>query len=63
MKISELKCWPGYKRVKNRPAGSPGSCTKAEGYDPAASNRSAAILDVDNPLSPVGSVPKNQRKK
>ena len=63
MKISELKCWPGYKRVKGRKAGTPGSCAKAEGYEPAASNRSAATLGVDNPLSPVGSISKSQIKK
>ena len=56
MKISELKCWPGYKRVK-------GSCTKAEGYDPAASNRSAATLGLDNPLSPIGSISNPQSKR
>lgn len=27
-KLDELKCWPGYKRVKGKPAGSPGSCRK-----------------------------------
>ena len=63
MKISELKCWPGYKRVKGRKAGTPGSCTKAEGYDPAASNRSAATLGLDNPLSPIGSISNPQSKK
>lgn len=63
MKISELKCWPGYKRVKGRKAGTPGSCTKAEGYEPAASNRSAATLGPDNTLSPIGSIPKIQIKK
>jgi len=63
MKISELKCWPGYKRVKGRPAGTPGSCTKAEAYQPAASNGSAAIIGDDNPLSPMGSIKKSQQKK
>ena len=63
MKISELKCWPGYKRVKGRKAGTPGSCTKAEGYDPAASNRSAAVIGVDNPISPIGTIPNNQKRK
>lgn len=60
MKISELKCWPGYKRVKGRKAGTPGSCTKAEGYQPAASNGSAAIIGDDNPISPVGSKKRSQ---
>lgn len=63
MKISELKCWPGYKRVKGRKPGTPGSCTKAEGYEPAASNASAATLGPDNVLSPVGSITQSQRKK
>lgn len=62
MKLSELKCWPEYRRVKGKKAGTPNSCEKAEGYEPAASNKSAALLGVDNPISPVGSVPKNQRK-
>ena len=63
MKISELKCWPGYKRVKGRKAGTPGSCAKAEGYQPAASNGSAAIIGDDNPLSPMGSMKRSQQKK
>lgn len=61
MKIAELKCWPGYKRVKGRKAGTPGSCTKAEGYEPAASNSSAAVIGVDNPISPVGSKKLSQK--
>lgn len=63
MRLYELKCWPGYKRVKGRKAGTPGSCAKAEGYDPAASNGSAAVIGVDNPISPVGSIAKKQIKK
>lgn len=62
MRLSELKCWPGYKRVKGRKAGAPGSCTKAEAYEPAASNKSAATIGVDNPLSPIGSISRTQRK-
>lgn len=27
-KLDELKCWPGYHRVKGTPAGFPGSCAK-----------------------------------
>lgn len=27
-KVNELKCWPGYTRVKGIPAGAPGSCKK-----------------------------------
>ena len=27
-KLDELKCWPGYSRVKGVPAGAPGSCKK-----------------------------------
>lgn len=27
-KVEELKCWPGYTRVKGIPAGAPGSCKK-----------------------------------
>jgi hypothetical protein len=26
--LDELKCWPGYTRVKGVPAGKPGSCKK-----------------------------------
>jgi hypothetical protein len=26
--LDELKCWPGYTRVKGVPAGAPGSCKK-----------------------------------
>ena len=63
MRLSELKCWPGYKRVKGRKADSPGSCTKAEAYEPASSNKSAATIGVDNPLSPIGSIPYNQQRK
>ncbi len=63
MKISDLKCWPGYRRVKNKKAGTPGSCAKAEGYDPAASNSSAPTIGDEYPISPVGSISKSQRKK
>lgn len=26
--LDELKCWPGYTRVRGVPAGAPGSCKK-----------------------------------
>lgn len=33
--IDELKCWPGYTRVKGVPAGAPGSCKKKTSEDQA----------------------------
>ena len=36
--LDELKCWPGYHRVKGTKAGFPGSCAKNEGVAESANN-------------------------
>lgn len=58
--LDELKCWPGYTRVKGVPAGKPGSCKKKtkEDVDEASSPAQQAAIAIA--MKKAGKTPKKE---
>lgn len=52
--LDELKCWPGYTRVKGVPAGAPGSCKKKTNEEQVEEKWSQKYKDSINCSNPKG---------